>query len=168
MRILRHYRDCPIDAKGAVVALGNFDGVHLGHRALLLEAKRLAREQKRPFGAIVFEPNPREFFRPNDEPFRLTPFRAKARLLSDLGVDLHGDPVFVIREVGSYGVLTIEEFILGHHRLEDQRFDLADPGPDGFLSFVHDAHGIEFILKETLDYDGVIDLQIGKVHCSQV
>jgi riboflavin kinase/FMN adenylyltransferase len=88
MRILRHYRDCPADAKGAVVALGNFDGVHLGHRALLLEARRLAREQKRPFGAIVFEPNPREFFRPNDEPFRLTPFRAKAHLLSELGVDL--------------------------------------------------------------------------------
>jgi riboflavin kinase/FMN adenylyltransferase len=53
-----------------------------------LEAKRLAREQKRPFGAIVFEPYPREFFRPNDEPFRLTPFRAKAHLLSELGVDL--------------------------------------------------------------------------------
>jgi riboflavin kinase/FMN adenylyltransferase len=88
MRLLRHYRDCPADAKGAVVALGNFDGVHLGHRALLLEAKRLAREQNRPFGAIVFEPNPREFFRPNDEPFRLTPLRAKTRLLSELGVDL--------------------------------------------------------------------------------
>ena len=87
MRILRHYRDPPADAKGAVVALGNFDGVHLGHRALLLEAKRLAAEQKRPFAALVFEPYPREFFRPTDEPFRLTPFRAKARLLSELGVD---------------------------------------------------------------------------------
>jgi riboflavin kinase/FMN adenylyltransferase len=69
------------------VALGNFDGVHLGHRALLLEAERLARELKRPFAALVFEPYPREFFRPNDEPFRLTPFRAKAGFLSALGVD---------------------------------------------------------------------------------
>jgi riboflavin kinase/FMN adenylyltransferase len=88
MRIVRHYRDFPADARGAVVALGNFDGVHLGHRALLLEAKRLARENNRPFGAIVFEPYPREFFRPNDEPFRLTPFRAKARLLTELGADI--------------------------------------------------------------------------------
>jgi len=88
MRILRHYRDAPADAKGAVVALGNFDGVHLGHRALLEEARRVAMELKRPFAALVFEPYPREFFRPNNEPFRLTPFRAKARLLSDLGVDL--------------------------------------------------------------------------------
>jgi riboflavin kinase / FMN adenylyltransferase len=88
MRILRHYRDPPADAKGAVVALGNFDGVHLGHRALLMEAKRIAAELKRPLAVLVFEPNPREFFRPNDPPFRLTPFRAKARLLSELGVDL--------------------------------------------------------------------------------
>ncbi len=88
MRILRHYRDAPADAKGAVVALGNFDGVHLGHRALLSEAKRIAAALKRPLAALVFEPYPREFFRPNEEPFRLTPFRAKARLLSELGVDI--------------------------------------------------------------------------------
>ena len=88
MRILRHYRDAPAEAKDAVVALGNFDGVHLGHRALLLEAKRVADELKRPLAALVFEPYPREFFRPQDEPFRLTPFRAKARLLSELGVDI--------------------------------------------------------------------------------
>ncbi len=88
MRILRHYRDGPADAKGAVVALGNFDGVHRGHRALLSEAKSVATELKRPLAALVFEPYPREFFRPNDEPFRLTPFRAKARLLSELGVDI--------------------------------------------------------------------------------
>ena len=88
MKILRHYRDPPLDAKGAVVALGNFDGVHLGHRALLLEAKRIAAALERPFAALVFEPYPREFFRPNDEPFRLTPFRVKARLLSELGADL--------------------------------------------------------------------------------
>ena len=86
----------------------------------------------------------------------------------NLCVDLHGDPVFVVREVCSYGVLPVEEFILGHHRLEDQRFDLADPCPDSLLSFVHDAHGVEFILKETLDNNGVIDLQIGKVHRPQV
>jgi riboflavin kinase/FMN adenylyltransferase len=70
------------------VALGNFDGVHLGHRALLSEAKRIATELKRPLAALVFEPYPREFFRPHEEPFRLTPFRAKARLLSELGVDI--------------------------------------------------------------------------------
>ena len=87
MRILRHYRNPPAEAKGAVVALGNFDGVHLGHRALIHEAAEIAQREGRPLAVLVFEPYPREFFRPNDEPFRLTPFRAKARLLSELGVD---------------------------------------------------------------------------------
>ena len=87
MRILRHYRHPPPEAKGAVVALGNFDGVHRGHQALIAEAGGIARETERPLAAMVFEPYPREFFRPNDEPFRLTPFRAKARLLSELGVE---------------------------------------------------------------------------------
>ena len=85
MRILRHYRNSPAEAKGAVVALGNFDGVHRGHRALIREAGNIAWATGRPLAAMVFEPYPREFFRPQDEPFRLTPFRAKARLLQELG-----------------------------------------------------------------------------------
>jgi len=87
MRILRHYRNPPPQAKGAVVALGNFDGVHRGHRALIGEARQIAKATGRPLAALVFEPYPREFFRPSEEPFRLTPFRAKARLLSELGVE---------------------------------------------------------------------------------
>jgi riboflavin kinase/FMN adenylyltransferase len=87
MRILRHYRNPPIEAKGAVVALGNFDGVHRGHRALIAEAGRIALKTGRPLAALVFEPYPREFFRPDSEPFRLTPFRAKARLLQELGIE---------------------------------------------------------------------------------
>ena len=70
-----------------MLALGNFDGVHRGHRALIGEARRIAKETGRRLAALVFEPYPREFFRPDDEPFRLTPFRAKARLLSELGVE---------------------------------------------------------------------------------
>jgi len=71
-----------------VAALGNFDGVHLGHQALIAEARRIADAQEKLLAAVVFEPQPQEFFRPNAPPFRLTPFRAKAHLLSQLGVDL--------------------------------------------------------------------------------
>ncbi len=60
MRILRHYRHPPLEAKGAVVALGNFDGVHRGHQALIAEAGGIARETERPLAAMVFEPYPRE------------------------------------------------------------------------------------------------------------
>jgi riboflavin kinase / FMN adenylyltransferase len=88
MRVLRHYRNAPDWAKGAVIALGNFDGVHRGHRALIAQAGRIAEAEQKPLAAMVFEPYPREFFQPSTEPFRLTSFRAKARLLSDAGVDV--------------------------------------------------------------------------------
>jgi riboflavin kinase/FMN adenylyltransferase len=86
MRILHGYRNLPADARGAVLAIGNFDGVHRGHQALLRlvagEAARLAR----PAGAIVFEPHPREFFQPGKAHFRLTPLPRKLTLLGELGI----------------------------------------------------------------------------------
>jgi riboflavin kinase/FMN adenylyltransferase len=85
MRIFRHYEDIPDAFKGAVVALGNFDGVHRGHQALIGEAQRIAKERGALLGVIAFEPHPQEFFRPQTECFRLTPFRTKARLIAELG-----------------------------------------------------------------------------------
>jgi riboflavin kinase/FMN adenylyltransferase len=132
MRILRHYRNPPPEAKGAVVALGNFDGVHRGHQALIAEAGRIAKQTAHPLSALVFEPYPREFFRPGDVPFRLTPFRAKARLLSERGVeylivlgfdaDMAGKlaPDFVIdvlvRELEASHVVVGEDFRFGKGR----------------------------------------------------
>jgi riboflavin kinase / FMN adenylyltransferase len=88
MRIFRHYRDVPDAFKGAVVAVGNFDGVHLGHQALIGAARDMARERGASLGVLAFEPHPQEFFRPSPESFRLTPFRAKARLIAELGTDV--------------------------------------------------------------------------------
>jgi riboflavin kinase/FMN adenylyltransferase len=87
MRIFRHIAGVPEAYKGAVVAVGNFDGVHLGHQALIGEAGRLAAERGAPLAVMVFEPHPQEFFRPGNEPFRLTPFRIKTHLIAGLGVD---------------------------------------------------------------------------------
>lgn len=87
MRIFRHYRDIPAAYRGAVVAIGNFDGVHLGHQALIGEAKRMADERGSALGVVAFEPHPQEFFRPSTESFRLTPFRTKARLIAEQGAD---------------------------------------------------------------------------------
>ncbi len=87
MRIFRHFDDVPPGLKGAVVAIGNFDGVHRGHRALIAEAKIQAEARRSPLAVLSFEPHPQEYFRPSPECFRLTPLRTKARLLADLGVD---------------------------------------------------------------------------------
>jgi riboflavin kinase/FMN adenylyltransferase len=88
MRIFRHYRDVPDAYKGAVVAVGNFDGVHKGHQALIGEARRLAMKRNAPLAVLAFEPHPQEFFRPSPESFRLTPFRTKARLIAEQGADV--------------------------------------------------------------------------------
>src|SRR3977135_3433759 len=72
--------------KGAVVALGNFDGVHLGHRAVIAAALRMGREHDRPALAVTFEPHPRRFFSPNTPQFRLTDEAAKLRLLAGTGL----------------------------------------------------------------------------------
>jgi len=88
MKIFRHFRDVLNAYKGAVVAVGNFDGVHRGHQALIGEARRMAEERGAPLGVLAFEPHPQEFFRPSPESFRLTPFRAKARLIAELGADV--------------------------------------------------------------------------------
>ena len=88
MRIYRHYRDVPDAFRGAVVALGNFDGVHRGHQALIAEARRLAKQQGTLLGVLAFEPHPQEFFRPSPESFRLTPLRTKSRLIAALGADV--------------------------------------------------------------------------------
>ncbi|MGD0142418.1 MAG: bifunctional riboflavin kinase/FAD synthetase [Rhizomicrobium sp.] len=87
MKIFRHHRDVPDAYKGAIVAVGNFDGVHRGHQALIGEARRISAERGAPLGVLAFEPHPQEFFRPSPESFRLTPFRTKARLIAEQGAD---------------------------------------------------------------------------------
>jgi riboflavin kinase/FMN adenylyltransferase len=107
MRIFRHYTELPAEARGAVVALGNFDGVHLGHQSVIGAALKIARTNDRPAGAMTFEPHPRLVFQPDLPPFRLTPFRIKARHIEALGIDFlfnqHFDKAFAAH--------TADEFI---------------------------------------------------------
>lgn len=107
MRVFRHYQAIPEDARGAVVAIGNFDGVHLGHRAVIGEAGAIAHATARPWGVLTFEPHPRCHFKPDTPPFRLTPFHAKARLIFGLGVDT----IFVQRFDRAFSSLPAEAFI---------------------------------------------------------
>src|SRR3974377_1594193 len=80
--------DTPASAlpAGAVVAMGNFDGVHLGHRAVIGAAMEMGRPHGRPAFAVTFEPHPRRYFSPNTPQFRLTDEAAKLRLLAGTGL----------------------------------------------------------------------------------
>lgn len=77
----------PAGLAGAVVAIGNFDGVHRGHAAVIARAKELARKLGRPCAVLTFEPHPADFFAGRRVVHRLTPPDAKARALARLGVD---------------------------------------------------------------------------------
>src|SRR6202158_6285732 len=72
--------------KGEVVAMGNFDGVHLGHSAVMAAAREMGRAHGRPALPLPFEPHPRSFFSPNSPQFRLTDEAGKLRLLAGTGL----------------------------------------------------------------------------------
>jgi len=86
MRLFLHWTDLPPAVCGGVVVIGNFDGLHRGHRAVIDHAAAIARREGLPLTLLTFEPHPRVLFQPDQPPFRLTPLRAKVRLAEQLGL----------------------------------------------------------------------------------
>lgn len=107
MQIFTTLSDYPAYLRGAVVALGNFDGVHRGHQAVIGQAGELAESRGVPLVILTFEPHPRAFFRPDDPPFRLTPFNTKAHQLQALGPDA----LVCLSFDGALAGLTADQFI---------------------------------------------------------
>jgi riboflavin kinase/FMN adenylyltransferase len=100
-----NWRALPASVRGAAVALGNFDGVHRGHAHVL--ASTHAARPDAPLAVLTFEPHPREMFRPDDPPFRLSLPSARAEQLGALGVQ-HVIEVAFDRE---FSLLSADEFI---------------------------------------------------------
>ena len=105
--LVRLDRPAPEAARGAVVAIGNFDGLHRGHQALLARARDIARAEGAPWGMLTLEPHPRDVFRPDEPVFRLTPLPMKHRLLRGLG----GDVLAVLPFSREMAMLEAEEFV---------------------------------------------------------
>jgi len=110
MRLLTAHDAVPADFKDAVVAIGNFDGVHRGHQKLLAATRAKAESEGRPWGVLTFEPHPRTFFKPSEPVFRLTPLALKARLIAALGASFTVVLDFN-RELSS---LEAADFVSGH------------------------------------------------------
>ncbi len=87
MRIIGDNDRLPPELAGAVLAIGNFDGVHLGHQAVIGQAKGIAAAGGAPVLVLSFEPHPRGLFQPDAAPFRLSAPDSKARFMAELGVD---------------------------------------------------------------------------------
>lgn len=88
MKTIRNWDDVPGDVRGGVFAIGNFDGVHRGHKALVAKATEVARKTGTVSGVIMFEPHPQAYFHPSEPHFRLTPLNEKLRLLEKLGIEV--------------------------------------------------------------------------------
>jgi riboflavin kinase/FMN adenylyltransferase len=85
MEIIRDYQFVSASDQGATAAIGNFDGVHLGHRSVIDMARAALPDA--PLGVVTFEPHPREYFAPDAPPFRLMGAEARAHQLQKIGVD---------------------------------------------------------------------------------
>jgi riboflavin kinase/FMN adenylyltransferase len=108
----------PAGLRGAVVALGNFDGVHRGHRVVIARAVALAQKLGKPAAALTFEPSPRAFFRPDEPIFRIVSLESKLRLFAATGLD----GAIVLAFGATLAALEAEDFIT---RLLIERFGIS-------------------------------------------
>ncbi|HEX6073463.1 MAG TPA: bifunctional riboflavin kinase/FAD synthetase [Sphingomicrobium sp.] len=125
----------PADLKGSIVALGNFDGFHLGHQAVIGRAIARAFHERRPVIVATFDPHPVKFFKPDLPPFRLTTLDQREHLFAHAGADamlvFRFDKALattsaedfvadvLARRIGAAGVVTGDDFTFGRGRKGD-------------------------------------------------
>jgi len=152
----------PDTCRDGVIAIGNFDGVHRGHQALLALASDAAHARRTPFGLITFEPHPRTFFRPEDPVFRLSPLPLKARLVAALGAGfvaaLNFDRAFASLEPEAFvrdvlvGRFAAAHVVTGY----DFHFGRGRRGNAAILASLGKALGFELSsIEQVTDEDGV-------------
>lgn len=107
MRIITDYRIINEESRGAVLAIGNFDGVHRGHRRIIDVARDIAARTGVKCAALTFAPHPRTLFRPDDPPFCIAPPPLKEKLLESCGVDC----LFSLHFDWDFASQSAEEFI---------------------------------------------------------
>ncbi len=125
MHVVHGIETVPPEARGAVLALGNFDGVHRGHQVIIGRAVADAKRAGRPSGVVLFEPHPRVFFQPDAPHFRLTPLDEKLAVLDGLGLDiaivLPFDAALASLDAERFiedilvGALAVAEVVIGYH-----------------------------------------------------
>ncbi|MDZ7737236.1 MAG: bifunctional riboflavin kinase/FAD synthetase [Gammaproteobacteria bacterium] len=158
MRLIRGLHNLTETLPGCVATIGNFDGLHLGHQYILDRVKKLAAEKKLPGVVITFEPQPLEFFRPDQAPTRLTSLREKAIQLERLNIDclvcLHFDhslaqlsaKAFVeqllVNKLGIRALVIGDDFRFGQGRGGDRQMLEAYGEEHGFDVFTLDTHAI--------------------------
>lgn len=162
--VVKNARNLPSDLRGGVVAIGNFDGVHRGHRSVLDVALNVGRKKSIPCLVLTFEPHPRTWFKPEQPVFRLTPSGLKCDLLAKLGfegvVEEPFDADFSSRSAEEFVLdilirdLGVSHVVVGH----DFHFGKARKGTPQFLGEMGKRHdfGVELIEAVTSRDDRII------------
>jgi riboflavin kinase/FMN adenylyltransferase len=150
----------PSVATPVALTIGNFDGVHLGHQALLARLREAALAHHLPAGVVVFEPHPREFFAPDAAPARLTSMREKLEFFARLGIDR----VYVCRFNDHFSLMTAEHFasalfedVGARHVLigDDFRFGAKRAGDFALMEKVASRYGLSVEAMHSVRHDDV-------------
>ena len=148
------------DTQPVALTIGNFDGVHLGHQALLNELRAAAQTRGLQTAVVIFEPHPREFFTPQQAPARLTSFREKLELLDSLGIDR----VHVCRFNARFAQMSATDFIHAlHEKLlaefiligDDFHFGKGRSGNFALMEETGLQHGFAVQAVHTVLHEGV-------------
>ena len=118
MQLIRGLNTKVPDAQGVVATIGNFDGVHLGHQAILKKLLHKSQELKLPSMVIAFEPSANEFFLGKNAPARLTNFREKFCLLEDIGIDRFVYLSFNFALAGMHAEAFVEDILTKHLQIK--------------------------------------------------
>lgn len=164
MRVVRDFAFLPPELKGGALAIGNFDGLHVGHRAVLAAMRERAQTENVPPCVMTFEPHPRMFFTPDHPPYRIEPLQRKLRRLKLAGVKI----VYLQRFNAALSSMTAEAFIgdILQNRLEVAHVITGE----GFV-FGHKRSGNSDLLRAAaaqgrFGYTSVPELRIGGEVCS--
>lgn len=149
MELVRGIQNIRAVHQKGVLTIGNFDGVHLGHQAILTRVKALAEKYQSPSGIMIFEPQPREFFAPQNAPGRLSRLRDKVALLSEHGVDyvlcmpfnnrLRNLNAQAFCQSVLHDGLAVKHLVVG----DDFRFGCDRQGNFGYLEAFGNSHGFD-------------------------
>lgn len=160
MKIVRGFHNLMPDTKGCVVTIGNFDGVHLGHRMLLERLFEKSEELNLPSALITFEPQPREFFAGEKVPARLSRFREKVMLLQNTELErliclpfnekTQNAPAEWFTEDFLFKALNTQYLLVG----DDFRFGKGREGDFELLEKTGSEKGFEVERAKTLEYQG--------------
>lgn len=160
MEFIRGLHNLKSRHQGCVATIGNFDGVHLGHQAVVAQVREKAQDMQLPSALITFEPQPQEYFRPRQVPARLTRLREKLEVLETLGIDR----VMCLPFNAQLARLSAEQFVeqilvegLGIKYLvvgDDFKFGKGRTGDFHYLSSVSVQLGFEVSDTRTLDFQG--------------